>query len=93
MDDATKRAIAGLAATAKSMGVGRLSIRVGDKGGVCVYGLGKFPVTLYWEQWERLLGISGEIQAFIETNKASLKSKADSIADRAAAAVAAESQS
>jgi len=52
-----------------------LSLKVSQKGGVSVYGLGRFPVTLYKEQWEKLLDISGEIRAFIQENEAQLKTK------------------
>lgn len=54
---------------------GTLDFRVGEKGGVSVYGLGRFPVTLYYEQWNRLLGAAGEIKAFMEENKSKLKLK------------------
>ena len=54
---------------------GALDFRVGEKGGVSVYGLGRFPVTLYYEQWKRLLGAATEIKAFLEENKAKLKLK------------------
>jgi hypothetical protein len=53
------------------------SIKVSAKGGVSVYGLGRFPVTLYKEQWTRLLDMADEIRAFIADNDAELKSKAD----------------
>ncbi|NBX67557.1 MAG: hypothetical protein EBR01_01185 [Proteobacteria bacterium] len=52
-----------------------LSLRVSEKGGVSVYGLGRFPVTLYKEQWEKLLGMSDDIKAFIKANEAQLKTK------------------
>jgi hypothetical protein len=52
-----------------------VSIKVSEKGGVSVYGLGRFPVTLYQEQWVKLLGLAGEIQAFIEANRSKLKVK------------------
>jgi hypothetical protein len=52
-----------------------LSLRVSEKGAVSVYGLGRFPVTLYKEQWLRLLEMSEEIKAFINQNEAQLKSK------------------
>ncbi len=52
-------------------------LRVSESGGVSVYGLGRFPVTLYKEQWVRLLDITDEIRAFIIANEAKLKSKAD----------------
>ncbi len=51
------------------------SIRVSEKGGVSVYGLGRFPVTLYKEQWLRLLGMADDIKAFIAENEAQLKTK------------------
>ncbi len=49
---------------------GELEFRVGEKGGVSVYGLGRFPVTLYYEQWIRLLNASEKLRAFLEQNKA-----------------------
>lgn len=52
-----------------------LSLRVSDKGGVSVYGLGRFPVTLYKEQWLRLLALADDIRAFIAANEGSLKGK------------------
>ena len=54
---------------------GQLDFRVGEKGGVSVYGLGRFPVTLYYEQWTRLLDASTELRAFLEENKAEGKLK------------------
>ena len=54
---------------------GAIEFRVGEKGGVSVYGLGRFPVTLYYEQWVRLLGASDELRAFLEENKSKLKLK------------------
>ncbi len=53
-----------------------LSLKVSQKGGVSVYGLGRFPVTLYKEQWEKLLDISDDIRAFIQENEPQLKIKA-----------------
>jgi hypothetical protein len=54
---------------------GALDFRVGEKGGVSVYGLGRFPVTLYYEQWIRLLGASEELKAFLEEQKSAGKLK------------------
>ncbi len=54
---------------------GALEFRVGEKGGVSVYGLGRFPVTLYYEQWVRLLDASNDLRAFLEGNKHRLKLK------------------
>lgn len=54
---------------------GALEFKVSEKGGVSVYGLGRFPVTLYYEQWVRLLDNAEELRAFLEENKGSLKLK------------------
>lgn len=54
---------------------GSLEFRVGEKGGVSVYGLGRFPVTLYYEQWIRLLGAADDLRKFLEDNKHRLKLK------------------
>jgi hypothetical protein len=54
---------------------GALEFRVGEKGGVSVYGLGRFPVTLYYEQWIRLLDATQELRTFLEQNKAEGKLK------------------
>jgi hypothetical protein len=54
---------------------GSLEFRVGEKGGVSVYGLGRFPVTLYYEQWNRLLDASDKLKEFLEQNKSRLKLK------------------
>lgn len=53
-----------------------VSLRVSEKGGLSVYGLGRFPVTLYPEQWTKLLDLAPEIRAFITENKDRLKWKA-----------------
>ncbi len=54
---------------------GQTSMKVSEKGGLSVYGLGRFPVTLYREQWEKLLGMSDEIKSFIQDNDEALKKK------------------
>lgn len=51
------------------------SIRVSEKGGVSVYGLGRFPVTLYKEQWLKLLDMTDQIRTFITENEGKLKTK------------------
>ena len=51
------------------------SIRVSEKGGVSVYGLGRFPVTLYKEQWLKLLDLGEDIRRFIAENEGKLKTK------------------
>lgn len=53
------------------------SLKVSEKGGVSVYGLGRFPVTLYKEQWTKLLDLADEIRAFIRENESKLKVKGD----------------
>jgi hypothetical protein len=53
------------------------SLKVSEKGGVSVYGLGRFPVTLYKEQWIKLLALADDIQAFIKENEGKLKTKED----------------
>ena len=52
-----------------------LSLKIGEKGGLSVYGLGRFPVTLYKEQWLRLLDMADEIHTFISANNDKLKGK------------------
>jgi len=54
---------------------GDLEFKVGEKGGVSVYGLGRFPVTLYYEQWIRLLDAAARLREFLEENKGRLKLK------------------
>lgn len=54
---------------------GATSLKVSEKGGVSVYGLGRFPVTLYKEQWAKLLDMAEEIRAFIRENESKLKEK------------------
>ena len=52
-----------------------LSMKVSEKGGLSVYGLGRFPVTLYKEQWNKLLDLADDIRAFIKANESQLKTK------------------
>jgi hypothetical protein len=52
-----------------------VSIKVSEKGGVSVYGLGRFPVTLYQEQWLKLLDMAEDIRAFIRDHEGALKKK------------------
>ena len=54
---------------------GQFSMKVSEKGGLSVYGLGRFPVTLYQEQWQKLLDHTDEIRAFMKDNAANLKKK------------------
>jgi len=52
-----------------------LRMKVSEKGALSIYGMGRFPVTLYKEQWLKLLGMADEIRAFIAANEAQLKAK------------------
>jgi len=54
---------------------GAVSMKVSEKGGLSVYGLGRFPVTLYQEQWLKLLDMSDDIRAFIQEHQAELKKR------------------
>jgi len=54
---------------------GNLEFRVSDKGAVSVYGMGRFPTTLYYEQWIRLLERADDLKNFLEENKSKLKLK------------------
>ncbi|MGE5192032.1 MAG: hypothetical protein ACM3U2_05975 [Deltaproteobacteria bacterium] len=70
VDEASK-----LLAELESQKRGTLYCKVSEKGGVSVYGLQRMPVTLYVEQWERLLGFADEIRQFLKDNDAQLKRK------------------
>ena len=59
----------------KGQRAARVSLRVSEKGAVSVYGLGRFPVTLYKEQWMKLLDVADAIRAFISEHDAELKAK------------------
>jgi hypothetical protein len=59
----------------KRTGPTKLALKVSEKGALSVYGMGRFPVTLYKEQWLRLLAMAEDIKTFIEANNAQLKSK------------------
>jgi len=62
-------------AALKSRSPRAVSLKVSEKGGVSVYGLGRFPVTLYKEQWAKLLDMADEIRAFIREHEGRLKTK------------------
>lgn len=68
--DELKARVAELEKQAGTKRSGKLEFRIGEKGGVSVYGLGRFPVTLYYEQWVRLLDNGEELRAFLEQSKA-----------------------
>ena len=52
-----------------------VSLKVSEKGGLSVYGLGRFPITLYKEQWTKLLDMSDELRAFLKAHDSELKTK------------------
>ena len=62
-------------AALKAQGSRAVSIKVSEKGGVSIYGLGRFPVTLYKEQWAKLLDMAEDIRAFLKAHDAELKAK------------------
>jgi hypothetical protein len=62
-------------AALKAQATRGISIKVSEKGGVSVYGLGRFPVTLYKEQWTKLLDMADQIRSFIKDHEAQLKAK------------------
>jgi hypothetical protein len=62
-------------AALKKGGSSNVRMKVSEKGAVSVYGMGRFPVTLYKEQWLKLLDMSDDIRAFITANEAQLKAK------------------
>ena len=59
----------------KQRNVRGVSLKVSEKGGVSVYGLGRFPITLYKEQWSKLLDMADQIRAFIKEHDSELKTK------------------
>ncbi len=59
----------------KKSNSGALSMKVSEKGALSVYGMGRFPVTLYKEQWLKLLGVADELKKFIADNESRLKTK------------------
>jgi len=59
----------------KNKGASGLSLKVSEKGAVSLYGMGRFPVTLYKEQWLRILASAPDIEAFIRENDGKLKTK------------------
>jgi len=77
-DDDLKAEVARLKAENEQLKTQRgraVSLKVSEKGGVSVYGLGRFPVTLYKEQWTKLLSMADEIRAFLKEPDSELKAK------------------
>jgi hypothetical protein len=78
MSEPTKEELLARIAELKKQAVRKrvgLEFKVSEKGGVSVYGLGRFPVTLYFEQWVRLLDSADALRAFLDENKSNLKLK------------------
>ena len=73
--DELKAQLAALQEKVKSRDRRALEFRVSEKGAVSLYGLGRFPVTLYYEQWMKILDHVDELRAFLEENKPNLKLK------------------
>jgi hypothetical protein len=73
--DELKAQLAKLQEKVKARDRRAIDFRVSEKGGVSVYGLGRFPVTLYYEQWIRLLDHADQLREFLEENKPNLKLK------------------
>jgi hypothetical protein len=73
--DELKAQLAALQDKVKSRDRRALEFRVSEKGAVSLYGLGRFPVTLYYEQWMKVLDHVDELRAFLEENKPNLKLK------------------
>jgi hypothetical protein len=61
--------------TLKARSSRAISMKVSEKGGLSVYGMGRFPITLYKEQWSKLLDMADEIRAFMKENDSKLKAK------------------
>jgi hypothetical protein len=59
----------------KNTSAGGLSLKVSEKGAVSLYGMGRFPVTLYKEQWLRILASASDIETFIRENESRLMTK------------------
>jgi hypothetical protein len=77
-EESKEELLARIAELEKQVGsrkAGRLDFKVSEKGAVSVYGLGRFPVTLYYEQWNRLLDTGEDLRKFMEANKPKLKLK------------------
>jgi hypothetical protein len=66
-------------AALKTRGAKGVTLKVSEKGGVSVYGLGRFPVTLYKEQWLKLLDMTDDIRTFISVHESELKAKEDKL--------------
>ena len=75
LETMTKEQLIALVQAAQAASQRKLTLKVSEKGAVSLYGMGRFPVTLYGQQWERLLGEADQIRAFLKTNAALLSVK------------------
>lgn len=75
LQDMTQEQLIAKIVAMQAAGQRKLSLKVSDKGAVSLYGLGRFPVTLYGTQWDKLLGEAEHIKAFMESNRALLSTK------------------
>ena len=75
LNSMTKEDLIALLLKTKADSERKLSLKVSEKGAVSLYGMGRFPVTLYGGQWERLLGASDQIRAFLKANASLLATK------------------
>ncbi len=75
LSDMSRADLEALAAKAIASSNRKLTLKVSDKGAISVYGMGRFPVTLYGGQWDRLLDCADEIRAFMELNRDKLATK------------------
>lgn len=78
MTDLSKLSREQLEALVAKMAAGsdrKLSLKVTEKGGVSLYGLGRFPVTLYASQWDKLIAAIDQVRAFVDANRALLSTK------------------
>jgi hypothetical protein len=75
LNELTREQLIEALAAAQAQPARKLSMKVSDKGAISVYGLGRFPVTLYAGQWDRLLSLSDDLRAFAKANVALLATK------------------
>lgn len=75
LNELTREQLIEALAAATAASERKLSLKVTDKGGVSLYGLGRFPVTLYASQWDKLIANIDTIRAFVDTNRALLSTK------------------
>lgn len=78
LNEMTKEQLIAMVAGLQAQSQRKLTLKVSEKGAVSLYGMGRFPVTLYGQQWERLLGEADQIRAFLKANAALLSVKAPS---------------